>query len=199
MIHKETSSTGETYVYMNGHLLYKKWPDGSSILFEKHGFPTRNHDRDRGNYGSPSVSKRELEAMSEHPIVQMVKSAVEADPNGWLPKELDQAQKRRTEALLIAVVEAFVWRAGHGMGEAGVAELRDHLNIRRVVDLSDPVRIPFLPDRLRRPVRAYLESIPGFRHDRGYEQTETVREEHGLCEMHLTSLLGSFFNPVTLQ
>lgn len=199
MIHKEISSTGETYVYMNGHLLYKKWPNGTSALFEKHGFPTRNGDRDRGNYGGPSVSDRELDALSDHPLVQMVKSAVEANPGGWLPKELDPVQRRRTEALLIAVAEAFAWRGEHGMGETGVAELRDHLNLKRVVDLSDPVRIAFLPERLRRPVRAYLESIPGFRHDLGYEQTDGVRDAHALSEMHLTSLLGSFFDPPVVQ
>lgn len=50
MVYKETSNTGETLVYMNGALLYKKWPDGSSILFEKYGIPTRNTDRDSGRY-----------------------------------------------------------------------------------------------------------------------------------------------------
>lgn len=55
MIYKEISSTGELYVWMNGHLLYKKWPDGSSILFEKYGPPTRNVDRDSVS-SSPSES-----------------------------------------------------------------------------------------------------------------------------------------------
>lgn len=50
MIHKETTATGETYVYM-------KWPNGSSILFEKYGIPTRNTDRDNGYDHSRRVSR----------------------------------------------------------------------------------------------------------------------------------------------
>lgn len=50
MTHKETMPTGEVLIYMNGSLLYKKWPSGASILFEKYGPPTRNTDRDRGSY-----------------------------------------------------------------------------------------------------------------------------------------------------
>lgn len=50
MVYKETSATGEVFVYMNGFLLYKRWPTGASILFEKYGVPTRNTDRDRGSY-----------------------------------------------------------------------------------------------------------------------------------------------------
>jgi hypothetical protein len=46
MIYKEISSTGELYVYMNGSLLYKKWPSGTSVLFEKYGPPTWSSDRD---------------------------------------------------------------------------------------------------------------------------------------------------------
>lgn len=55
-IHKEVSSTGELYVYMNGTLLYKKWPTGASIVFEKYGIPTSNTDRDRGHYGGGKSS-----------------------------------------------------------------------------------------------------------------------------------------------
>lgn len=50
MIHKHTTKDGETYVYMNGSLLYKKYANGASVLFEKHGIPTRNTDRDAGRY-----------------------------------------------------------------------------------------------------------------------------------------------------
>lgn len=50
MIYKETSATGELYVYINGEFVYKRWPNGSSILFEKWGPNTRDSDRDRGSY-----------------------------------------------------------------------------------------------------------------------------------------------------
>lgn len=42
MIYKKTSSTGELYVYMNGVLLYKRWPTGVSVIFEKYGPNTWN-------------------------------------------------------------------------------------------------------------------------------------------------------------
>lgn len=50
MIHKEKRGD-ETYIYMNGSLLYKIWNTvrgRSSILFEKYGLNTRNTDRDGG-------------------------------------------------------------------------------------------------------------------------------------------------------
>lgn len=45
MIYKEVSSTGELFVWMNGVLLYKKWPSGVSIVFEKYGPTTWSFDR----------------------------------------------------------------------------------------------------------------------------------------------------------
>ncbi|WP_353194585.1 hypothetical protein [Pusillimonas noertemannii] len=50
MIYKETTASGETLIYMNGALLYKKYPSGDSVLFEKYGPPTRKADRDAGHY-----------------------------------------------------------------------------------------------------------------------------------------------------
>lgn len=51
MIFKEKRDD-ETFVYMNGSLLYKIWhgiTSRSSILFEKYGPPTRNTDRDKND------------------------------------------------------------------------------------------------------------------------------------------------------
>lgn len=50
IVHKEKSEYGEIFIYMNGKLLYKKWPDGNSILFEKYGMPTSKANRDMGHY-----------------------------------------------------------------------------------------------------------------------------------------------------
>lgn len=49
-IYKEVTPSGETLVYMNGALLYKKWSAGHSLVFEKYGIQTSNSDRDRGSY-----------------------------------------------------------------------------------------------------------------------------------------------------
>lgn len=40
MIYKETTPSGELYIYMNGVLLYKRWSSGVSAIFEKYGPPT---------------------------------------------------------------------------------------------------------------------------------------------------------------
>lgn len=50
MIVKHVTESGELYVYMNGSLLYKKWPNGASVLFEKYGPVTYKSDGDRGSY-----------------------------------------------------------------------------------------------------------------------------------------------------
>lgn len=50
MVYKETTDSGELYVYINGILVYKRWSDGNSIIFEKYGIPTWKADRNKGNY-----------------------------------------------------------------------------------------------------------------------------------------------------
>ena len=50
MIYKRTYSFGDFIVFMNGRALYKRWPDGSSMIFESYGPNTTNRDRDRGRY-----------------------------------------------------------------------------------------------------------------------------------------------------
>lgn len=52
MIHKTISSTGELYVYSNGELIYKRWPNQTSVIIEKYGINTTNADRDRGKYAN---------------------------------------------------------------------------------------------------------------------------------------------------
>jgi hypothetical protein len=50
-VHKEKSPLGDTIIFMNGVPLYKIWPTGRSMLFEKYGPNTTDVDRDRGHYG----------------------------------------------------------------------------------------------------------------------------------------------------
>jgi hypothetical protein len=37
----------ELYVYIGGVLIYKRWKNGGSLLFDKFGPPISNKDRDR--------------------------------------------------------------------------------------------------------------------------------------------------------
>jgi hypothetical protein len=51
LVHKSKSPFGDTIIFMNGIPLYKTWPNGRSMLFEKYGPNTTDTDRDRGHYG----------------------------------------------------------------------------------------------------------------------------------------------------
>lgn len=52
MVHKEIKKSGELMVWMSGVLLYKRWSNGKSVVFEKYGPPTSSSERDMGTSSS---------------------------------------------------------------------------------------------------------------------------------------------------
>jgi hypothetical protein len=80
------------------------------------------------------------------------------------------------------------------LADFSFADLRDNLNLKRLIDLNDPAKFPTMPVEVRSPIRQYLYSIPGFRPEMGYKQTAQAFESHAQAEMDLTKLLGSLFD-----
>lgn len=101
-----------------------------------------------------------------------------------------QMWKGRAVAMFTGVIRVLVWlrdNEGHPMN---VAVVRDSISLRRIIDFADPAKFPTVPEEIRRSVRTYLASLPGFQADKGYKQSTTALDQHGYCEMHWTRVLG---------
>lgn len=99
--------------------------------------------------------------------------------------------KGRATALLQALMRVLVWRRDtHGdVLDAGV--VRDHLNLRKVLDFIDIEKHPDMPLDIRQGLSSYLSALPGFNQERGYRQAQTTLDQHGYLEMQFTRILSS--------
>jgi hypothetical protein len=70
LIHKSISPFGDWIIFMNGVPIYKKWPTGRSLVFEKYGINTDNRDRDNGHYGGTPQRQKETSAVEANPYRQ---------------------------------------------------------------------------------------------------------------------------------
>lgn len=215
LIHKEVSPHGDWIIYMNGVPLYKRWPSGRSVLFDKYGSPISNSDRDAMPPGDPATKSTETSAMDQiqhsdervQPGASSQRSAAPANPfrrlgpdalarmiSGLLADNTSHVELvARATHLFLAANSALNWKQDENLAGPGFAELRDHLSFRAVLDLSNPEIHPTMPSEVRIPVREYLHTLHGFRPELGYKQTQTTLDEHGVAEMQLTKLLGSLY------
>jgi intracellular multiplication protein IcmO len=99
--------------------------------------------------------------------------------------------KGRATAMFTGVMRALTWLRDENRIDLNVAEIRDHLNLKRIIDLSDPNKYPDLPPHIRHNVRSYLTSLPGYQEEKVYKQGQTTLDQHGYLEMQFTRVLGS--------
>ena len=99
--------------------------------------------------------------------------------------------KGRATAMFTGVMRALTWLRDQGIIDLNVGEIRDHLNLKRIIDLADPGKYPDMPQPVRKSIKSYLSSLPGFQEDKGYKQGQTTLDQHGYLEMQFTKILGS--------
>lgn len=99
--------------------------------------------------------------------------------------------KGRATAMLTGLMRALIWLRDQNKIDLNVAEIRDHMNLKRIIDLVDPAKYPELPQPIRYTVKSYLLSLPGFQEEKGYKQGQTTLDQHGYLEMQFTRILGS--------
>ncbi len=99
--------------------------------------------------------------------------------------------KGRATAMFTGVMRALTWLRDDNRIDLNVAEIRDHLNLKRIIDLADPNKYPDLPPHIRHNVRSYLTSLPGYQEEKIYKQGQTTLDQHGYLEMQFTRVLGS--------
>src|SRR5690606_5152850 len=108
---------------------------------------------------------------SSDSLTQMVVSLMdEAGGDGAL-------WKGRATAMLTGVMRALCWLRDNGIVDLNVGEIRNFMNLDRVIDLADASKYPEMPPEIRGSVKAYLKSLPGFNEEAGYKQGTTTRDQ----------------------
>jgi len=99
--------------------------------------------------------------------------------------------KGRATAMFTGVMRALTWLRDQQKVDLNVAEIRDHLNLKKIIDLADQAKFPDMPQHIRKSIRSYLSSLPGFQEDKGHKQGQTTLDQHGYLEMQFTRILSS--------
>jgi intracellular multiplication protein IcmO len=99
--------------------------------------------------------------------------------------------KGRATAMFTGVMRALTWLRDQGLIDLNVSEIRDHLQLKRIIDLSNQETYEMMPPHIRKSIKSYLTSLPGFKESQGYNQAQTTLDQHGYLEMQFTKILGS--------
>lgn len=99
--------------------------------------------------------------------------------------------KGRAAAMFTGVMRALTWLRDNNYIDLNVSEIRDHLQLKRIIDLADREKYQEMPPSIRKSIRSYMTSLPGFQEDKGYKQSQTTLDQHGYLEMQFTKILGS--------
>ncbi|EPX84024.1 TraM recognition domain-containing protein [Salipiger mucosus] len=99
--------------------------------------------------------------------------------------------KGRATAMLTGVMRALTWLRDEGHVDLNVGEIREFMSLRKIIDLGDEKKFPDLPQPIRKQIKSYLTSLPGFQPEKGYKQAQTTLDQHGYLEMQFTKILGS--------
>jgi hypothetical protein len=189
LIHKSVSPFGDWIIFLNGKMLYKKWPGGRSVVFEAYGPPTSNHDRDNGTTlteeTAPMAHTVEDDMLSPSQLYAKRFSGMSEETGS------DGVPSDKAKALFHSVVSALAWTSEENIAEIDVAKIRDHLHLKGMIDLADPGKYPTMPMEVRAPLRGYILSLPGFYEWMGHKQTDETYGAHAVIEGQLTAYLVS--------
>lgn len=99
--------------------------------------------------------------------------------------------KGRATAMLTGVMRALTWLRDEDQVDLNVGEIREFMQLRKIIDLGDTQKYANLPQPIRKTIKSYLTSLPGFQEEKGYKQAQTTLDQHGYLEMQFTKILGS--------
>lgn len=113
----------------------------------------------------------------------------------------NQMWKDRAVALISALMPVLTWQRTYQEKLLNIHVIRESLIFKRVVELS---RLPEVPERLRKGLRGYLDTLPGYTdsgfNDDGTEKPpaggppldySTIYQQHGYLSMQFTRQLQS--------
>lgn len=100
--------------------------------------------------------------------------------------------KGRAVAMIGALSRALVSLRDHSLLQLNAGSIRDHLDLKWVINLADRDAFPQIPEQARNGIRGYLSSLPGYQEEKKYKQSQTVLDQHGYLFMQMTRALGAF-------
>lgn len=113
----------------------------------------------------------------------------------------NQMWKDRAVALISALMPVLTWQRTYQEKLLNIHVIRESLIFKRVIELS---RLPEVPERLRKGLRGYLDTLPGYTdagfNDDGTEKPpaggppldySTIYQQHGYLSMQFTRQLQS--------
>src|SRR3546814_12827549 len=74
--------------------------------------------------------------------------------------------KGRATAMFTGVMRALGWMRDQHLIDLNVSEIRDHLTLKRIIDLADQSKFPDMRPDIRKSIKSYLSSLPGFQEEK---------------------------------
>jgi hypothetical protein len=84
----------------------------------------------------------------------------------------------RARMLVDALAGALVALRDQGLVDISGRLIFNHLDVRKLIDLSDPDMYPQLAGGIRERFVRYLDGLPGYREERKYKQVQSVLDQH---------------------
>ncbi len=99
--------------------------------------------------------------------------------------------KGRATAMFTGVMRALTYLRDEGLLDLNVGAIRDHLNLKKIIDLCDKDAYPTMGAGDAR-VGAVLPDVAArYQEEKKYKQAQTTLDQHGYLEMQFTKILGS--------
>ena len=99
--------------------------------------------------------------------------------------------KGRATAMLTGVMRALCWLRDQGYLDLNVSEINDHMALPKIMELASEKKYPDMPPHIRRSIRSYLTSLPGYQEEKGDKQAQTTLDQHGYLQMQFTKITGN--------
>lgn len=190
---------GSGFVYVDGKADTDLWSSLSSLV-RRFGrdddLLILNYMTGNSDVKAPSNSMNPFSGGSASYLINMLTSLMpdaEGDNAMW---------KERAVSLLSSVMPALTWKRDHQEMPLSINTIRESMTLPSVVRLA---RDQAIPDEIRKGVRGYLDSLPGYVDaafdDEGKDKpagpdspaidTTTARQQHGYLTMQFTRSLQS--------
>lgn len=184
-------ATGSGAIYMDGkgdismfakmHALAKAFGREDDLMVVN---LLRGHDHSLSGR-LPTNSYNPFAAGEHHVLAQILLSMLDEHGNEgtmW---------RARAAAMITALMRALCWmRDAEGL-ELHAGTIRNYLSLKAIIDLGDAHLHPTMPDQVRRIVKSYLRTLPGYVEEKGGRQSQVTIDQHGYLEMQFARALGT--------
>lgn len=96
----------------------------------------------------------------------------------------------RATSMLTGVMRALCFLRDDGQILLSLEVVRTHLRLGTLMSLTDEARYPTMPEQMRKHIKSYLSSLPGYHPEKGARQSQTTLDQHGYLEMIFGKILG---------